>query len=79
MIEIEVDGSFVRIADNGGGIDPVIMERIFEPYFSTKKSKNGTGLGMYMAKMIVEEHHKGKLRVANLQDGVCFTIELSKV
>lgn len=63
------------ICDNGGGISNDIKEKIFEPYFSTK-SKNGTGLGLYMSKTIVEDQCNGSLRFHNTPTGVCFTITL---
>jgi len=69
-------GLCVEICDNGGGIDAKIISQVFDPYFSTKDKKNGTGLGLYMSKTIIQEHHNGKLRVKNTDSGVCFTIIL---
>ncbi|MBE0513446.1 MAG: HAMP domain-containing histidine kinase [Sulfurimonas sp.] len=66
----------IVIEDNAGGISTEIINRIFEPYFTTKKSKDGTGLGLYMSKIIVEEHCKGKLSVENGKYGARFTIRL---
>jgi len=70
------DKAALRIYDNGGGIPEDILEKIFDPYFSTKEEKNGTGLGLYMSKMIVEEHHHGALTVENTNEGICTTIKL---
>lgn len=66
----------IVIEDNAGGISNEVMGRIFEPYFTTKKSKDGTGLGLYMSKIIVEEHCKGKLSIENGKYGARFTIRL---
>ena len=66
----------VEIEYNAGGVKPSIMDKIFDPYFSTKLEKNGTGLGLYMAKTIIEEHCHGSLYVENTQKGAKFTLKI---
>ncbi len=76
LIRKEQDHTVTTICDNGGGIDEEILEKVFDPYFSTKDSKNGTGLGLYMSKTIIEKHLNGTIKVANVDDGACMTIRL---
>ena len=80
VIEVKGDeeGVKILIADTGGGIKEEIIDKIFEPYVSSK-SKNRTGLGLYIAKMIVEEHMDGKIEARNEKDGALFTIWLKRV
>jgi signal transduction histidine kinase/ABC-type nitrate/sulfonate/bicarbonate transport system substrate-binding protein len=64
----------IEIQDNALGIDNEIINKIFEPYFTTKHKTQGTGLGLYMAKMIIESGLQGSLSVENRLDGACFII-----
>lgn len=73
-ITITTSASCVCIEDNGGGIDEGLLERVFEPYFTTKEQGKGIGLGLYISKMIVEQHMGGTLRVHNSAQGACFTL-----
>jgi signal transduction histidine kinase/ABC-type nitrate/sulfonate/bicarbonate transport system substrate-binding protein len=69
---------YLQIIDNGGGIPENIINKIFEPYFSTKHEKNGTGLGLYFAKNIIENNCNALLTAENNKDEAIFTIKFKK-
>ncbi len=82
IIKIKVydDEKYVNteICDNAQGIDETVIKNIFDPYFTTKDEKVGTGLGLYMSKIIVENHIKGIIEAFNKKDGACFRVRLPK-
>ncbi len=71
------DFNIIEICDNGGSIADEIMNQLFEPFFTTKV--NGTGFGLYMAKIIVEDKMSGKIEVRNNHENVIFTIKIPLV
>ena len=68
----------IKIQDNAGGIEESIMDRIFDPYFTTKEANKGTGLGLYMSKKILQEHLNGEIFLRNVNNGAEFTILLDR-
>jgi ABC-type amino acid transport substrate-binding protein len=79
-ITLTMDEKYINlsIADNANGIPHEIIDKIFDPYFSTKEEKNGTGLGLYMSKIIIENHMDSKLSVTSSDKGSRFNIEFMR-
>jgi len=73
-IDISIEGDnetvMISIENNGIPLPSGIKEKIFEPYFTTKKSEGGTGIGLYMTKMIIESNFQGKIDIFNSDEGV---------
>ncbi len=72
----EGDRVIVTVKDNAGGIPEGIIDRVFEPYFTTKEQGKGTGIGLYMSKVIIEQNMGGKLTARNINGGAEFRIEI---
>ncbi|MGM0622887.1 MAG: PAS domain-containing sensor histidine kinase [Campylobacterota bacterium] len=66
----------LEVSDNGGGISKEVEKNLFKAYFSTKKDKDGTGLGLHMSKIIIQDHCKGKISFGNKNGGAVFTIKI---
>jgi len=77
-IEIVLEDKVIKIRDNAGGIPDEIVERIFEPYFTTKEQGKGTGMGLYMSKMIIEENMDARLSVRNTETGAEFRMDFNE-
>jgi signal transduction histidine kinase len=79
-IQTTCDDEFVYISikDNAGGIDESIIDKIFDPYFTTKENLNGTGLGLYMSKMIITDKLQGDIWVESNGEFTTFCIKLPK-
>jgi signal transduction histidine kinase len=66
----------IKICDNGTGIAFDVINKIFDPYFTTKDEHNGTGLGLYISKTIIEKHLLGSIKAYNIKNGACFEINI---
>lgn len=64
----------LTVEDNGGGIAEEVLPRLFDPYFTTKSQ--GSGIGLYMVKIIIERNMEGKISAANIDNGACFTLSI---
>lgn len=80
FINIQIDASdaeiIISISNNGKHIDKRDINKIFEPYFSTKK--DGTGIGLYLSKLIINRSFDGELKVENIKEGVQFSLMFDK-
>jgi len=74
-IDITIAEDTIRIYNNGGFADAEVLERMFEPYFTTKFEDKGTGIGLYMTKMIIENSMNGEISAHNIDEGVVFIIK----
>ncbi len=71
--------TYLSIKDNAGGIEAKPIDKIFQPYFTTREDKGGTGIGLYMSKLIIEKSMGGILIAENCDKGANFTIRLKRV
>ena len=70
------DQAIITVHDNGGGIDEAIHPRIFDPFFTSKEPGKGTGIGLYMSKVIIEQNMSGSVSARNVDGGARFSIKL---
>jgi len=78
-IKVSILDEQILIQDNAKGIPSNIIDNIFEPYFTTKEKHKGTGLGLYMSKIIIEKNMQAKLSVKNENDGALFIIDFKSI
>jgi len=78
ILGIFKDGEYIHLTveDNAGGVPEKIIDNIFDPYFTTKEKRDGTGLGLYMSKIIIRDHCEGSIEVKNSKFGAIFNIRI---
>jgi len=74
--KIDKNYAIISFKDNAGGIEKDVIDKVFEPYFTTKHASMGTGLGLYMSRTIIQNSMSGTLEVQNCLEGVCFYIKV---
>lgn len=77
VLDKKEDRLYLSIEDNANGIEDTLLLKVFEPYFSTKEKKQGSGLGLYISKMIVETSMLGTIDVQNTNHGALFSIRIT--
>lgn len=78
IVSSREDEAMIVIEDNGGGIPDVLLDKLFDPYFTTKFKAQGTGIGLFMSKILVEQHMKGSLIAENTEQGLRVSVHLRK-
>ncbi len=78
VVSVQGDRIVVEVADTGGGIPPEVADRVFEPYFTTKRKGEGSGIGLYMSRLIIEESMRGRLSFSTEPGGTVFRVELDR-
>jgi signal transduction histidine kinase len=74
--ETEKGGTVIDICNNGEKIPPETLVKLFQPYFTTKETSGGTGIGLYLTKDILESHFHGTIRLFNIENGVCCRVTI---
>ena len=69
----------IEVEDNAGGIDEGVLTKIFEPYYTTKTDRNGTGFGLYMSRILAILHLQGSLEAENTSGGAYFKLYLPQL
>lgn len=76
FVEYMADKVVISISNDGGNIPEDALTSIFDPYYTTKPEGEGTGIGLYMSRIMIEEHMGGLLTAENTEDGAKFTVTL---